>query len=77
IYTNFSKGEWNLLSAQADKNITKYIKYTSAPKACPDGIGILLLNTSYINFDELFNILSGLFYHILSIEYKYNNENKG
>ncbi|MBR1372928.1 transcription-repair coupling factor, partial [bacterium] len=64
IYNNMSKGEWNIINLKADKNITKYIKYTMAPKSCTDGIGILLLNKSYFNFDEIFNILSDLFYHI-------------
>lgn len=72
IYTNFSKGEWNIISAQVDKNITKYIKYTAAPNACTDGKSILIINTSYLNFEELFNILSNLFYHILKIGYDYN-----
>ncbi len=77
IYTNLSKGEWNIISSKAEKNITKYIKYTNAPNSCPDGIGILLLNRAYINFEELFNILSNLFYHILKIGYNYNSNNKG
>ena len=77
IYTNLSKGEWNIISANADKNITKDIKYTIAPKSCTDGIGILLLNRGYLNFEELFNILANLFYHILKIGYDYNPNNKG
>ncbi len=72
IYTNLSKGEWNIITAKADKNITKYIKFTIAPNTCTDGKSILLLNRTYFNFDELFNILSGLFYHILKIGYDYN-----
>lgn len=77
IYNNMSKGEWNIINLKADKNITKYIKYTMAPKSCTDGIGILLLNKSYFNFDEIFNILSDLFYHILKIGYNYNPNDKG
>lgn len=77
IYTNFSKGEWNIISAKVDRNITKYIKYTIAPNACRDGNSILLLNRNYLNFEELFNILSNLFYHILKIGYDYNPNNKG
>ncbi|MBQ9246090.1 transcription-repair coupling factor [bacterium] len=72
IYTNLSKGEWNILNSKADRNITKYIKYTIAPNTCTDGKSILLLNRNYLNFEELFNILSGLFYHILKIGYDYN-----
>jgi transcription-repair coupling factor (superfamily II helicase) len=77
IYTNLSKGEWNIICAKADRNITKYIKYTIAPKTCNDGISILILNRTLLNFDELFNILSNLFYHILKIGYDFNpNEKK-
>ncbi len=77
IYTNLSKGEWNIISAKTDRNITKYIKYTIAPNTCSDGNSILLLNRNYLNFEELFNILSNLFYHILKIGYDYNPNNKG
>ncbi len=76
IYTNLSKGEWNIISTKVDQNITKYIKYTLAPNTCTDGIGILLLNRAYLNFDELFNILANLFYHILKIGYDYNPNEK-
>ena len=76
IYTNFSKGEWNIISSDLDKNITKYIKYTMAPKACTDGQSILLVNSSCLKFNELFNILTNLFYHILKIGYNYNQNNK-
>lgn len=76
IYTNLSKGEWNIITANADKNITKYIKYTLAPNTCTEGKSILLLNSKFFNFEELFNILSGLFYHILKIGYDYNLNTK-
>ena len=77
VYTNLSKGEWNILSNGLDKNITKYIKYTLAPNTCNDGKSILIINTNYLNFDELFNILANLFYHILKIGYDYNPNVKG
>lgn len=77
IYTNLSKGEWNIITANADKNITKYIKFTIAPNTCTEGKSILLLNRTYFNFEELFNILSSLFYHILKIGYDYNPNKNG
>ena len=77
IYTNFSKGEWNIIASDLDKNITKYIKYTAAPNSCTDGQSILIVNSAYLNFEELFNILSNLFYHILKIGYNYNPNNTG
>jgi hypothetical protein len=76
IYTNFSRGEWNIICAKADSNITKYIKYTVAPNSCTEGTSMLLLNTAYLNFEELFNILANLFYHILKIGYDYNSNQK-
>lgn len=77
IYTDFSKGEWNIICAKADSNITKYIKFTMAPNTCTDGKSILIINTAYLNFEELFNILSNLFYHILKIGYDYSSNQKG
>ncbi len=77
IYTNLSKGEWNIIIPKADKNITKYIKFTLAPNTCTDGKSILIINNKYLNFEEIFNILSNLFYHILKIEYDYNSNNNG
>ncbi len=77
IYTNLSKGEWNIILNKTDKNITKYIKYTIAPNSCSEGKSILILNRAYLNFEELFNILSNLFYHILKIGYNYNSNTKG
>ncbi len=77
IYTNLSKGEWNIICAKGDKNITKYIKYTIAPNSCRDGNSILILNKAYLNFEEVFNILSNLFYYIIKIGNDYNIINKG
>ncbi len=77
IYTNLSKGEWNIICAKSDKNITKYIKYTIAPNTCTEGSSILILNRKFINFKELFNILAGLFYHILKIKYDYKTNDNG
>lgn len=77
IYTNLSKGEWNIICAKSDKNITKYIKYTTAPNSCSDGNSILILNRNYFNFEELFNMLANLFYHILKIGYDYNPNKNG
>ncbi len=77
IYTNLSKGEWNIINAKSDKNITKYIKFTIAPNTCSEGKSILIINNRYIKFEELFNILSNLFYHILQIGYNYNPNQNG
>ena len=77
IYMPYNKAEWNIIASHLDKNITKYIKYTIAPKSCKEGNSILLLNTGVLSFKEVFNILSDLFYYINKISYDYmsNNQN--
>lgn len=73
IYTPFTQPEWNMIRAQLPGEILKRIKFTIAPKACQEGASILLLNHAYMNFDEVFNILTDLFYYInkVSHEFKY------
>ncbi len=73
IYTPYRNPEWKIIQAQLPPNITKYIKFTLAPNACPDGNSILLLDNSLMNFDELFNILSDLLYYIHKVSYEYTN----
>lgn len=72
IYTPFTQYEWNILKQNLDKNILRRVKFTLAPKACNDGISILLLNISHCCFDEVFNILSTLFYDIKKTTSKYS-----
>ena len=64
IYTPFTSNEWRILQAKLPKQITKYIKFTVAPKSCTEANSILLLNNSVMNFNEIFNILVDLFYDI-------------
>ena len=52
-------------------NETRKVKFTIAPKSCSDGISILNVNTSYVNFDEIFNILTDLFYYIHKVSHEY------
>lgn len=73
IYTPYVPAEWKIIRPHLPPNITKYIKFIDAPKACADGNSIILLNNSYMNFDEIFNILSDLFYYILKVRYEYTN----
>lgn len=73
IYTPYLLPEWNIIKEKLPQNITKYIKFILAPKACAEGVSIILLDNSYINFDEMFNILSDLFYYIYKISYEYKN----
>lgn len=73
IYTPYLQPEWKIIQANLPPNITKYIKFILAPKSCVEGNSIILLNNSYINFDEIFNILSDLFYYIYKTKHQYNN----
>ena len=75
IYMPYNKAEWNIIASHLNKNITKYIKYTIAPKACQEGNSILLFNNSVLSFKEVFNILNDLFYYINKISYEYQIEN--
>lgn len=74
IYTPYSQPEWRIISSKLPANVSKNIKFTLAPKTCQDGQSILLLNNSYMNFDEIFNILNDLFYYINKVSYEYSNE---
>ena len=64
IYTPFTQYEWNILKSNLDKNLLRRVKFTIAPKSCNDGKSILLINTEHSDFEEIFNILSSLFYDI-------------
>ena len=64
IYTPYSQVEWKLIQQKLPSEILKRIKFTIAPKSCTDGQSILLLNNRYMNFNEVFNILTDLFYYI-------------
>lgn len=74
IYTPYLPAEYKIILSKLPQNITKYIKFISAPKACSDGNSIILLNNSYMNFKEIFNILSDLFYYIHKIKHEYTNQ---
>ena len=71
IYTPYSKPEWKIKTKTLPPNILRKIKFTIAPNTCSEGKSILILNTSYVNFDEIFNILNDLFYYIRKVSYEY------
>lgn len=73
IYTPFSNIEWKLIQNKLPSNIIKFIRFTQAPASCQEGKSIILLNNSYMNFNEVFNILTDLFYHIKRVVDEYNN----
>lgn len=70
IYTPYSQPEWKLIQCKLPKTVSKYIKFTLAPKSCVEGKSIILLDNSYINFDEVFNILTDLFYYIYKVSHE-------
>ena len=71
IYTPFTQPEWNIIQRALPGNILKRIKFTVAPKSCDEGNSIILLNNSYMNFDEVFNILTDLFYYMYKVSHEY------
>lgn len=73
IYTPYLQPEYKIIQSKLPPNITKYIKFISAPKTCTEGNSIILLNNSYMNFEEIFNILADLFYYIHKISHEYTN----
>ena len=67
IYTPYSQPEWKMIQKTLPSEILKRIKFTIAPKSCVEGNSILLLNNKYMNFNEVFNILTDLFYYIRKV----------
>lgn len=73
IYTPYTQPEWKIIQHTLPSEILKRIKFTIAPKSCQEGNSILLLNNAYMNFNEVFNILTDLFYYIHKISHEYKN----
>ena len=76
IYTPFTQPEWKIIQRALPSEILKRIKFTIAPKSCTEGNSILLLNNSYMNFNEIFNILTDLFYYMYKTVNEYKIEKK-
>lgn len=74
IYTPFMQAEWKIIQRTLPAEILKRIRFTVAPKSCTEGNSILLLNNSYMNFDEIFNILTDLFYYIYKVMSDYTKK---
>lgn len=71
VYSPFTPYEWNIIKQGLDKTILRRVKFTVAPKTCEDGKSIFLVNNQNLTFEEMFNILSGLFYYIKETINKY------
>ena len=75
IYTPFTSAEWRILQTKLPREIIRYIKFTPAPSSVQDAKSILLVNNSVMNFNEVFNLLTDLFYNIEDIMNEYRQEN--
>ncbi|MBR1775678.1 transcription-repair coupling factor [bacterium] len=75
IYTPFTPFEWNVIKQGLNRDISKKLKFTIAPKSCMDGKSIILLNIDYMDFNGIFETLSGLFYYIKETANNYNKMN--
>ncbi len=73
VYTPFTQYEWNIIKAKLNRDILRRVKFTIAPKSCNEGKSIFLVNMGCCTFEEMFNILSTLFYDIKGIINQYNN----
>ena len=71
IYTPFTQYEWNIIRQGLDKDILRKLKFTPAPKSSTDAKSIILLNTNYLTFEDIFDTLTGLFYYIKETANKY------
>lgn len=71
IYTPYLQPEYKIIQNHLPPNITKYIKFIPAPKTCTEGNSIILLNNSHMSFQEIFNILSDLFYYIHKVRHEH------
>ena len=74
VYSPFTPYEWNIIKQGLDKDIARKIKFTVAPKTCEDGKSILLVSNRNMSFDEIFDVLTNLFYFIKEIADKYKNK---
>ncbi len=74
VYTPFTLKEWLIIRNTLSENVKKYITFQNAPKALTETHGILLVNKSNKNFDEIFNILGDLFYHVSKVILDFNQK---
>ena len=71
IYTPFNKIEWGLIQKNLSNELARIIKYTIAPATCQDGNSILLLDSRYLTFIDVYNKLTELFLLIEKISNQY------
>lgn len=76
IYSQYSAAEIRIILSKLPFDIKRNIKMVKLPKASKDGEFVLIFNSSHFNFDELFNKLSDLFYHISKTISEYTRNSK-
>ncbi|MCD8024567.1 MAG: transcription-repair coupling factor, partial [Candidatus Gastranaerophilales bacterium] len=76
LYTPFLEHEWNIIRGKLSLNITKYFKWTKPQKTDSRLKGIVLMKNDYLNFNETFNILADLFYHISRLVLNFKSKEK-
>ena len=75
VYSPYTQYEWNILKSKISRDILRRVKFTMAPNSCSEGKSILLLNQEFMSFEEVFNILTNLFYDIKKVINTYAIEN--
>ena len=71
IYTPYNENEWRILNQKIEPNVKKRLKYIKAPKSLKETKSILIFNSKFLTFDEIFNMLASLFYYISCVRLKY------
>ncbi len=75
IYTPYTLQEWMILKSKIETKITKFFTFTQPPKTLAKTKGILLMNKNEDDFDEIFNKLADLFYHVSEVVLNFKVEN--
>ncbi len=76
LYSGYLEPEIRIILSKLPFDIKRNIKMVKLPKACNDGEFVLIFNSSHFNFDELFNKLSDLFYHVAKTISEYTRNSK-
>ena len=71
IYTPFNKIEWGLISKRLPFEISKLLKFVIAPATCQDGNSIILLDSRFKSFIEIYENLIEIFSKIYEITEEY------
>jgi transcription-repair coupling factor (superfamily II helicase) len=76
IYSKYTQAEIRIILNKLPVDLKRNIKMVKLPKTCNDGEFVLIFNNSYMDFNEIFNKLSDLFYDISKIILQYTKNSK-